>query len=90
VLGPRGMPEQMARKWADARTLPWVETILQERDVWVFESEGMAVGWISLTNDTIDGLYTLPSHEQRGIGSACGRSNDCRHLRTQGVDHRHA
>ena len=60
----------MARRWADARTPEWVETILQERDIWVFESDGVLVGWISVSADTIDGLYTLPLYEQRGVGSS--------------------
>ena len=47
----------------------WVETILQERDIWVFESGGVLAGWISVSADTIDGLYTLPVYEQRGVGS---------------------
>ena len=44
LLAPRGMPDDTARRWADARTPAWVETILQERDIWVFESGGVLAG----------------------------------------------
>jgi putative acetyltransferase len=63
------MPDEMAQDWADARPPEWIDTVLRDRDVWVFESVGVPVGWISVSIDTIDGLYTQPRYERCGIGS---------------------
>ncbi|HEY5618138.1 MAG TPA: GNAT family N-acetyltransferase [Vicinamibacterales bacterium] len=69
VLASRGMPEEMAERWASSRTLAWVQTIIKERDVWVFEADTVVAASVSVSADTIDGLYTLPLYEQRGVAS---------------------
>jgi len=70
TLAPAGMPEQMARQWAERRSVEWTEQIIKERDVWVFDCEIGAVAWVSFTGSEIDGLYTDPAVAQRGVGSS--------------------
>lgn len=83
VLAPRGMPQEVARRWAASRTVEWMRTKIAGGRVWLFEAQDEAVGWISVTDSTIDGLYTLPSHELRGVGSRLlAFAED--HLRTSG------
>ncbi len=69
VIAPRGMPQSLADRWADSWTVDQAEVVLKRRDVWVFEYAGKTVGWISITNSTIDGLYTNPSYERSGVAS---------------------
>src|SRR5947199_9532839 len=54
MLAPAGMPDQMARQWADARSHEWIEQILRERAVWVFDCATCVVGWISVSGSEID------------------------------------
>jgi GNAT superfamily N-acetyltransferase len=63
------MPSDVANRWAESRTLDWIQIKIAGSRVWLFETQGEAVGWVSMTDSTIDGLYTLPSHERRGVGS---------------------
>jgi putative acetyltransferase len=69
VLATSGMSSQQARQWADARQPDWIERVLLERDVWVFQSGELVVGWVSATSHEVDGLYTDPDYAGRGIGS---------------------
>lgn len=61
---------EVAVAWAEAHPPEWINEVLAERQVWVFESDGCLVGWCSATSNHIDALYTAPSHFRQGIASA--------------------
>ncbi len=68
-LAPPAMPLALAEQWANAHSSEWILDVLRERHVWVYECEGDVVGWVSVTANKIDGLYTSPQHARRGIGT---------------------
>lgn len=45
-------------------------TYLAMTDSWVWEADGMVVGFVSLIGDEIGGLFVRPSLHRRGIGRA--------------------
>lgn len=69
ALAADEVPGRRARRRSDARPAAWIGRVLQERDVWVFESRDLVVGWTSVTADMVNGLYTDPNYARRGVGS---------------------
>jgi GNAT superfamily N-acetyltransferase len=69
ALAPPAMPLALAEGWANAHGPEWIHQVLRERHVWVYETGGEVVGWVSVTANTIDGLYTSPQHARQGIGT---------------------
>jgi GNAT superfamily N-acetyltransferase len=59
----------VAEEWANAHGPEWILDVLRERHAWVYETGGEVVGWVSVTANTIDGLYTSPQHARQGIGT---------------------
>ncbi|KQC30242.1 GNAT family N-acetyltransferase [Flagellimonas eckloniae] len=45
------------------------ETYLPNSDTWVFEEKNEIVGFISMLDNEIGGLFILPTHQSKGIGS---------------------
>ncbi len=39
-------------------------------ETWVWEKDGVPVGFLSLLQDEISALYVLPEHQQQGVGRA--------------------
>lgn len=68
-LAPPALPLELAEEWANAHGPEWILQVLRERLVWVFEFGGDVVGWVSVTANRIDGLYTSRQYAGRGIGS---------------------
>ncbi len=46
------------------------EVFLPNSQTWVYEAEGEVVGFISLVNNEVGGLFVRPSHQRQGIGQA--------------------
>jgi putative acetyltransferase len=44
--------------------------ILKENDVYVAETDGIAVAFMAIKDDFIDQLYVSPIHQRQGIGKA--------------------
>jgi GNAT superfamily N-acetyltransferase len=67
-------------EWASRVTLADMERRIQEMDVWVSEvrdrdpervaAAATIVGWMAVDGDRLEGLYTDPRFERRGIGTA--------------------
>ena len=68
-LAPRGMPIAQAESWASKATTEGMDRKIREMEVWVAEINGKAVGWVAICGDYLEGLYTDPEFEKRGIGS---------------------
>ncbi len=68
-LAPPVMPLASAEEWANAHGPEWILDVLRARHVWVYEVDGDVVGWVSVTANTIDGLYSSPQHARQGIGT---------------------
>lgn len=45
------------------------EIYLPNTDTWVYEEEGKIVGFISMIENEIGGLFVKPDHHSKGIGS---------------------
>lgn len=76
--------DQIINIWYDASTLahPFLETTFVEKvkkdmrdiyipnsETWIFEENNSAVGFISMLDNEIGGLFVLPNHHSKGIGS---------------------
>jgi GNAT superfamily N-acetyltransferase len=70
AVSPEDMPADLLKRWADSRTAEWTAEIVNSRDVWVCELDGRTVGWVSATNDLVDGLYVDPCSARRGVGAS--------------------
>ncbi len=46
------------------------QEFLPTAETWVFESEGLVVGFISLMGNQVGGLFVAPGSQRRGIGRA--------------------
>jgi len=46
------------------------EVYLPDSDTWVFEESDEVVGFISMINNEIGGLFVLPEHHAKGIGTS--------------------
>jgi len=71
ILGipPTVISRELAESWADVRPPSWMPEVLASQNVRVFESDDVVAGWISTTDDEVDGLYVDPPFSRRGIGS---------------------
>ena len=50
-------------------TRRWIpDAVLRKSAVWVAETDGAVVGFVSLTGDHVDHLYVRPGYYRRGIG----------------------
>ena len=54
----------------DEDAVPWVTGWLAENEVWVAEVDGEVVGYASMTEQWLDGLFVAPDHARRGIGGS--------------------
>ena len=48
----------------------WFARVVDEREVWVWDEDGLVLGFIALDDAMIDYLYVEPELAGRGIGSA--------------------
>lgn len=66
------MPDMMARmayEFEDAQNY-FRNVVILETQIWVYESNGVPLGFISLQGELIDRLYVHPAHHRQGIGQA--------------------
>ena len=45
------------------------ELYLPNADTWIYEEENTLIGFISMLGNEIGGLFVLPSHHSKGIGT---------------------
>jgi ribosomal protein S18 acetylase RimI-like enzyme len=72
--------ELYERSFATLRFLPtlhtleehraWFGQVLDQREAWVWEKDGVVLGFIVLGDETVDYLYVEPEMTGQGIGSA--------------------
>ena len=53
----------------DEDALPWVTGWLAANEVWIAEVDGTPVGYASMTPSWLDGLFVVPDHAGRGVGT---------------------
>lgn len=58
-------PEFVVKAQRDLR-----KVYLPATETWIYEKEGEVVGFISMLNNEIGGLFVLPQFQDKGIGSA--------------------
>lgn len=58
-------PEFVVKAQRDLR-----KVYLPATETWIYEKEGEVVGFISMLNNEIGGLFVLPQFQGKGIGSA--------------------
>lgn len=56
----------------------WFGQVVDQRETWVWEEEGAIIGFIVLSDATVDYLYVEPAMTGRGIGSALLRQAKAR------------
>jgi putative acetyltransferase len=44
--------------------------VVEEREVWVYEGDGVVLGFAALTDGTLTDIYVEPDRRRSGIGSA--------------------
>ena len=65
------VPELVARmgyEFNGARE--YFKTVVSENQMWVYELDGVPVGFLGMQDDYIDRLYVNPLYHRRGIGQA--------------------
>lgn len=63
------MTVTQAELWASKATIDGMRRVLQEKELWVAEADGVIVGWVAFHGDYLDGLYTDPQFVERGVGA---------------------
>ena len=66
------MPEMMARmdyKFDEAQAY-FRNVIVLETQMWVYERDGVPLGFIAIQGELIDRLYVHPAYHRQGIGQA--------------------
>lgn len=66
------MPEMMTRMGytlEDAREF-FQRVIVDEDQIWVYEHDGVPLGFFAIHGELIDRLYVDPAHHRQGIGQA--------------------
>ncbi len=66
------MPKLMARmgyKLDDAREF-FQRAVIPENQIWVYERDGVALGFLAIQGEFIDRLYVDPAYHRQGIGQA--------------------
>lgn len=76
--------EAIIKIWYNASTLahPFLETTFVEKvkkdmreiyipnsETWIFEENNIIIGFISMLDNEIGGLFVLPNHHSKGIGT---------------------
>ena len=64
------MGRTRARDWADSSAEERVQRAIEQNEVWVAEHGNVAVGWVEIDRDRVEGLYVCPDVSGSGIGSA--------------------
>lgn len=59
-----------ARDWADSAPADRVHRAITQREVWVAEQAGSALGWVEIDGGRVEGIYVRPDASGAGIGSA--------------------
>lgn len=76
--------ESIMKIWQDSSTLahPFLKSAFVQKvasdmrnmyipgsDTWVYERDGLIIGFISMIDNEIGGLFVLPVHHSQGLGS---------------------
>jgi ribosomal protein S18 acetylase RimI-like enzyme len=61
--------ERMGHTLEDAREF-FSRVVVSENQIWVYEKDGLPVGFLAIQGDFIDRLYVDPSHHRQGVGQA--------------------
>jgi GNAT superfamily N-acetyltransferase len=61
--------ERMGHKLEDAREY-FQRAVVAECQVWVYEQDGVPLGFFAIQGDFLDRLYVDPEHHRQGIGQA--------------------
>ncbi len=65
------VPELVARmKYEFNGAREYFKSIVSENQMWVYELDGIPVGFLGIKDDYIDRLYVNPAYHRRGIGQA--------------------
>jgi len=68
-LAVKAMSIEEAARWADNLTVAGMERRICELKIWVAEIGERVVGWGSIRDDQLEGLYVDPEFTGRGIGT---------------------
>ena len=60
--------QRMGYEFTGARE--YFKTLVAENQTWVYELDGIPIGFLGIQGDYIDRLYVDPNHHRRGIGKA--------------------
>ena len=61
--------ERMGHTLEDAREY-FLRVVVDENQIWVYEQDGVPLGFLAIQGDFIDRLYVDPEHHHQGIGQA--------------------
>ena len=70
TLSTADMGDERARAWAGSAADDRVLRAIERHQVWVAERDGVALGWVEIDADRIEGLYVRPDVAREGVGSA--------------------
>ena len=59
-----------ARRWAESSGDERVQRAIEQNEVWVAEDRNVAVAWVEIDRDRIEGIYVHPDVAGTGVGSA--------------------
>jgi putative acetyltransferase len=69
ALAIPAMPEADVLAWANRLSPVGMLQKLSTLEIWVAESGGEILGWVALSGDRLEGLYTRPASAGTGVGS---------------------
>jgi len=61
--------QRMGHKLEDAREY-FQRAVIAECQVWVYEQDGIPLGFFAIHGDLLDRMYVHPDHQRQGIGQA--------------------
>lgn len=59
----------LTTEFIDRATEQMINAYLPNSDTWIYEEEGEVIGFISMFDSEIAGLFVLPNHHSKGVGT---------------------